>query len=153
MKMTIESHVAAPRDLVFATYTDLERAAERIAGIERVEVLTDGPVGVGTRFKETRVMFKKETTEEMEVTAFDSPGSYTLEADSCGAHFKTDHDFTEKDGGTQVTLELTSRANSFGAKLLSPVGFLFAGSMKKMIQKDLDQMKAFIEERASTRVS
>lgn len=153
MRMTFRSHIAAPRGEVFSAYTDLERMAERIPGIQGVEVLTDGPVGVGTRFKETRIMFKREATEEMAFTAYDAPNGFTLECDSCGARFVSVHRFTDKDGGTLVELDLSSKATSLGAKLFAPLGFLFSGTMKKAIQKDLDDMKAHVESRAPAGVA
>ena len=61
-------HVSAPQAMVFEYVTDLRRAPERISGITKMEVLTEGPIRAGTRFKETRMMFKRECTEEMEMT-------------------------------------------------------------------------------------
>ena len=153
MKMTFQVQVDAPRDEVFAAFADVGNLADRVEGIERVELLTDGPIGVGTRFRETRIMFKREATEEMKFTAFDAPNQFTLEADSCGARFTSVHRFTEQDGGTLVELDMSSKATTFAAKLFTPLGFLMAGSMKKLIRKDMDQMKAAIESRAAAPVA
>ena len=62
--LTVETHVAAPQERVFNVYTQLDRLAGRIPTITAVEVLTDGPFGEGTRWRETRVVMKKEATEE-----------------------------------------------------------------------------------------
>lgn len=58
----------------------------------KIELLTDLPVGEGTRFKETRIMFKREATEEMEFVEFDAPNVYTLGSYSCGCEFRMDTD-------------------------------------------------------------
>ena len=102
--ITASKRVSAPLESVWNVMADLENAADRIQAIVKLEVLTDGPVGLGTRFRETRIMFKKEATEEMEITAWDPPNSYTTEADGCGCHYTTV--FTcERDGdGTKVTM-------------------------------------------------
>jgi uncharacterized protein YndB with AHSA1/START domain len=100
--LTFTTEFAAPRERVFAAFTDLEHAAENVAAIVRVEVLTDGPVGRGTRFRETRVMFRREATEELEITAFDPPQSYTVEADSCGTHWRTTFQFSQIDAETKA---------------------------------------------------
>ena len=71
--MSWNKQIEAEPEQVFLLFTDIEKFPENLSGIERVELLTAGPVGVGTRFKETRIMFKRETTEEMEVTRFDPP--------------------------------------------------------------------------------
>ena len=58
---TIDTHL--PLDDAFAFVSDFANAPKRIKSILRVNVLTPGPVGVGTRFTETRVMFGREATE------------------------------------------------------------------------------------------
>ena len=60
----MSEHVTAPREVVFEVAADFHNAAElNIQGIDSLEVLTDGPIGVGTRFRETRVMMGKSSTE------------------------------------------------------------------------------------------
>jgi uncharacterized protein YndB with AHSA1/START domain len=142
---TVTTEVAAPPERVFAAFTDYAHIAEHVSAIQRVELLTEGPVGVGTRFRETRTMFGREATETMEVTAFDPPRSFTLEANSCGAHWSMVHRFQPERGGTHVTLEMTLRPVSFLAKVMSPLSRLMAGSMLKCIQQDFDDMKCAIE--------
>ena len=80
--LTTSKFVQAPPEATFDAFTDLRSAPDRIEAITALEVLGDGPVGVGTRFRETRVVFKREATEEMEITAFDRPNSYAVEAES-----------------------------------------------------------------------
>lgn len=147
MKMMLESHVAAAPAEVFAAYTDLRTAPERVEGIKSLELLTEDAIGAGTRFRETRVMFGRDATEEMEITSFDPPNEYTVEADSCGAHFATVFRFVaDGKGGTNVTMTMQTKATSLGAKLFAPLGFLFAGSMKKCMRRDLDDLKRHLEQ-------
>ena len=141
----LTSFVNAPIDLVFEKHTDFQAAGEVVEAILRVEMLTDGPVGIGTRFKETRVMFGREATEEMEITAFEPGQLCTVSADSCGSRFDTTFRFSAKDGGTLVEIEMVTRAISIFSKLMWPIGKLMMPSMKKCIQKDLDQVKADCE--------
>ena len=89
MNLTTERIVSRPVPEVFARFTDLSTAAERIKGIEELEVLTEGPIRVGTRFRETRIMFRRPATEEMEITAFEKDEMYTISCDSCGCHYET----------------------------------------------------------------
>lgn len=143
--LSITKHIAAPPERVFQLSTDIESWAERISGIVKVEVLTQGPVGVGTRFRETRIVFKKESTEEMEFTAFEPGKHYAVGAISCGCQFETRFDFVPDEGGTRVEMKMESKPLTFMAKLMSPIGALMAGSMRKMIEKDLDELKAAAE--------
>lgn len=138
-------HIKSPPETVFEVFTDLEHASERIPAIKSLEVVTDGPVGQGTRFRETRVMFGKEATEEMEITRFEPPRSYAVTCGSCGALFETTFTFTPENGGTRVDQHTSSRAVSFGAKLMSPLSFLMMGAMKKMMLKDMEALKDHCE--------
>lgn len=83
----ITTTIAAPLARVFALFTDLEHAAQNIAAIQSLELLTPGPMRKGTRFRETRVMFGKQATEEMEVVDFVPGRSYSVAAESCGARY------------------------------------------------------------------
>jgi carbon monoxide dehydrogenase subunit G len=146
MKIVCSEHINAPVEKVFAVASDVEHAPEVISTITKMEVLTDGPVGVGTRFRETRVMFGKEATEEMEFSVFDPPRSYTLVADSHGCHYVSTFRFTPEGAGTRVDFEFTGDAHSFGAKVMSAVmGPLMKGTMRKMLAKDLGELKRSIE--------
>lgn len=51
--LTATTHVAAHAARVFEVFTDLPRAAERIPAITKIEMLTEGPFRVGTRWRES----------------------------------------------------------------------------------------------------
>ena len=111
-------------------------------------MLTDGPVGPGTKFRETRVMFKREATEEMEVTRYEPGKGYTLECESCGAWFASEFEFSPEGSGTRVDLEMRSRPLTFMAKLMSPIGALMSGTMKKCVEQDIEDVRKVVEARA-----
>ncbi len=143
--LSCSTRIRATQQQVFDAISDLEHAADRITGIERVEVLTDGPMGVGTRWRETRVMFKKEHTEEMWVTEFDAPNGYRVNAESCGCLYDTA--MTVTPDGEEIILEMsfTAKPRTFAAKLMMPLTKVMAGSMRKMTQQDLEDIKNFVE--------
>jgi uncharacterized membrane protein len=146
--MQLQSTVAAPVERVFEAYTDLRGAPGRIEAITSLEVLGDGTVGPGTRFCETRIMFGKERTEELAIGAFEPPHGYTVVGESCGVRFETAFRFAAgAGGGTTVTMDLTSRPTRWTARLLLPLGWLMAGTMRKAMQKDLDDLRAHLERR------
>jgi hypothetical protein len=144
--ITTAIHIGAPIDRVFAIMTNFAHAPNVIQGITKVEVLSAGPVGVGTRFKETRVMFGRDATETMEVTAFDAPRSYTLTALSCGVEFKSAFLFEPDGAGTKVTLSLQGKPRTLLARILSPISRMLMGPMmKKCIVKDMEDVKRAAE--------
>ncbi len=141
----MSTRVNASQERVFEVFTDLENAATNVEGIESIELLGEGPVAEGTRWKETRVIFKKKAVEEMWISKFDPPRSYTVQADTCGCDFFTTFTFTPEGEGTRVEMTMLSKARGFMAKLMTPLGWMFSGSMKKLMQKDLDDLKKVAE--------
>ena len=142
---TIGKHVNATRGEVFAIASDFQNAAQNIRGIERLQVLTDGPIGLGTRFRETRVMFGKDSTEEKEITAFDPPEGYTVENDACGMHYRAEYRFIPDIAGTHLRVTFDTRPVTFLAKLMSPLAMLMTGSLKKCIDASLEDLKVAAE--------
>jgi hypothetical protein len=137
---TLKKHVNAPPPVVFARASDFANAPTFITAIKKVEILTPGPVQAGTRFRETRVMFKREASEVMEVTAFAPPTGYTLTAESCGCRYRTEFRFTPSSGGTDVAMTFEGTPLTFIAKVM---GFLMKPMIKmcaKETQKDLDDL-------------
>jgi hypothetical protein len=148
-RFTTTRTVQASLERTFEAFTDLRHAAENIRGIKKLEVLGQGPVGVGTRFRETRVLFKREATEEMEITAFERPSHYTVSAETCGSLFTTTFRSTPENSGTRVDLELVVEPITTFAKLVSPLGKLMLGSCMKQFEGDLDDMTAVAEGRSA----
>jgi hypothetical protein len=144
--VTFDTHIAAPPSRVFDVFADLHNAPGRISSIKSLEVLTPGPIGVGTRFKETRVMFGKEATEEMTFTAFESGRGYTVTADSCGCHYITDFRFEPDGAGTRVVTSFTSEPQTTMAKIMSVMmGWMMKRMILKCFQKDVAELKAAAE--------
>ncbi len=145
MHLVLEESIQAPQGAVWEVLTDLQGAPGRISGIKALQVLSGGPVGKGTRFRETRVMFGKEAGEEMEITRFEAPTTYTVEGDSCGAHFASTYTLQEVAGTTKLRVEIRTRPTTFLAKVMSPLGYLMAGSMKKLLAQDNADIKRAAE--------
>ncbi|MFC1609878.1 SRPBCC family protein [Myxococcota bacterium] len=146
MKVVAKEKIQARRDDVFVVFTDLEGATKRIEGIKEIEFLSETRSGLGVRWRETRVMFGKEATEDMEITALDPPDSYVVEAESHGTHYASVFSFRDADdGATEVTWEFEGKPLSLFAKLMTPLGFLMSGSLRKMLQKDLADLRRSVE--------
>jgi hypothetical protein len=143
--LSLKQYIAAPPEKVFDHLTDFRRAPEYVRGIKKVELLTDGPVGVGTRFKETRIMFKREATETMEVTAFERPRGYTLTCESCGCQSVSTFCLVGRGSGTDVEMNLEVKGLTLFGRIM---GFLMRPMMKmcmKEIAKDLEDIKRAVE--------
>jgi len=143
--ISCSAQIKAPQARVFEAFTDLENAPSRIEGIQKLELLTPGPVGKGTRFRETRIMFKKEATEDMEFTQFNPPESYVVEAESHGSHYTSTFTFKPNGEGTEVAMTFEAKPLTFMAKIFSVMFFFMKGSLKKCLVDDMNDLKTHLE--------
>jgi hypothetical protein len=146
----MSKHIDAPVETVFRVFSDLPNAAGRCQGIKKLEMLTPGPVGAGSRFRETRVVFGREATEEMYVSEFQPPHRYDVRCESCGAAYHTMFAFRPDGSGTMVDMTFDIQAISFFAKLMKPLSGLMMGPMKKCMEQDLTDLKKFAEANATS---
>jgi len=144
-EMTVRERIAAPPERVFVVASDFANAAKTIEGILRVEMLTPGPVGVGTRFRETRKMFGKEASEEMTVAELEPPRRYVLLAESHGARYRSELRFEPQDAGTEVVMTFRGEPLTVVAKVMAALMKPMMKSMAKHCAKDLTDLKRSIE--------
>ncbi|MEV4681454.1 SRPBCC family protein [Streptomyces kurssanovii] len=148
--VVVERLILAPPGPVWEALTDIRGWEATLSGVERIEVLSEGDFGVGTRWRETRRMLGKEATEEMYVTASEPPERYVVEADSQGTHYVSEFRLLTA-GPETTTVRLTFRAEPSGGftGLLAKVfGKLGARAVRKAIARDLDDVAAAVEHRA-----
>ncbi|OEU90455.1 polyketide cyclase/dehydrase [Streptomyces abyssalis] len=148
-QVTVERRIAAPAGRVWEALTDIEHSAEVIKGIDRIEMLSEGPFGVGTRWRETRTMLGKEATEEMWVTASEAPERCVIEAESRGVHYTSEFLLTPAGGeSTDVRLTFGSRTTEKGGlkgAVMKMLGGLRSKAAAKALAKDLADVAASLE--------
>ncbi len=138
----------ASADVVWGILTDLEGSVDTISAIEKVEVLSDDTTfGIGFAWRETRTMFGRTATEEMEVVEVAAGESYAVEADPDGSSYRSVMAVGATGDETSiVSMEFSADPKGAFAKLLgATVGRLFVGSMKKAIAADLHDIAAAAE--------
>lgn len=131
---------------MFDIYSDLRAASSNLSGVHQLEVLTDGPVAKGTRFRETRVHFGGRTSELLEVTAFEPPEMFQVECRSHGALCTHTFSFAEQAGKTCVTLDFSAKPITWFARMMALFSFLMTGPMKKCSEQDLDDLQRLAEQ-------
>jgi len=109
----------APQE-VFDFLTAPENAPAVVPSVRRLVAITDGPVGVGTRYRETRLMRGKEEDAELEVVAYAPGEAYAVLNVSTGIETVYRYAFRPEGDGTRVDLacEVTARG---ARKLLVPL--------------------------------
>jgi uncharacterized membrane protein len=149
MHIKVSKDINAPIERVFDVFTDLEQAANRIAGINKVEILSDVKQGKGTRWRETRTMMGREATEVMEISAFNPHQSYEVTAASRGMEYHTIYTFTPQGDAIRVEMVFSGKPTSLLAKMMTPLGVLMQGTARKALEADMEDLKRVCEETAA----
>lgn len=134
---TITRRIDAPLDVAFDVFTDFAKAPERIQAITRIEMLTEGPVGIGTRWRETRRAGAGTATEELHIVRFEKNEGYVVECESHGCKFTSACLLWEDGGGSKVQVALDIEPRTLGARLRL---FFVLPMIRKGFQKDLDAL-------------
>jgi hypothetical protein len=121
--------IAAPVERVWAAATDVAGACDRMSGVERIELLTDGPFRVGTRWRETRVALDRTATEEMLVVECEVPRCFVLEVT----------------GGDTVSRSVTTLEPA-GPVVGALLGALAARAVLSTLNRDLDDLARWCEQ-------
>ena len=147
MKVTVDIEINKPKSLVWSAITDIENSPKMISGITALKILEQPENGVvGLKWEETRLMFSKEATETMWITEAVENEYYSTRAENHGAVYITKLSLSESGSNTLLTMTFSGEVQSGFFKIVSAVmGFLVKGSMKKMLQKDLEDIKKYIE--------
>ena len=147
--MNVEASVCinGTREQIWQVISDIENSADRITGIEKIEVLEKPPSGlVGLKWRETRTMFGQEATEVMWITAAQENAFYETRAESHGAIYQSRLQIDEQDGKNCLIMGFEGEPQGFVAKVMSVITApLFKGSTQKALQADLEDIKAAIE--------
>jgi len=143
--VAVSNEIAAPPERVFQTFTDIEHGAAHVSGIKKLEMMTPGPVHLGTRWLETREVLGRLDTAEMEITAFELNRMYTITHHKAGVRIDTTFRFEPSDDNrTKVTVEFTLGSGGFPPGLLAPLGWAIAGEVEKVLNNDLADFKRSI---------
>lgn len=142
MKLAGAVFVDRPVEKVFARLADLERSPEWSVdfGVIERSKLTDGPTGVGTRFRAVDQLLDRRNEYEVEITAYEQ-NRYLAAAWSEPIGGGWQARFEESDGGTNLTF--VGEMEPTGVlKLLAPLMGLWG---KRATRRDLDRFKRWVE--------
>ncbi len=140
----VARQIPAPVERVFAVFTDLEHAAGRVSNIKKVEVLTPGGFGLGTRWLETRAVLGQLDTAEMEVTSFEANRAYTITHHKAGARIDTLFTFEPAGAFSNVSIEFRLDSHGLPPGLLAPVGWALGGKVEEALEHDLTDLAAAV---------
>ncbi len=140
MELRVDRDIEAPSSVVWHVITDLDRTAEVLSGVVWIERVDEGHgFEVGTRWRETRTMFGREATEEMEVIAVAPGSSYTVVSESGKTRY-TSVLTVEPVSDTRTRLSMSFGAHPSGpvaTVLGATIGRLFRGATRRVLEQDL----------------
>jgi len=143
--VTVSNHIAAPVHRVFQFFTDIESGTPHVSGIKKIEMLTPGHFGLGSRWRETREMLGVTDSAEMEVTSFEQDKTYTITHHKAGVRIDTVFWFQQTGDGTTVSVEFEIDSGGLPPGFLAPLNWAIAGKVRDVIGHDLSDLKASLE--------
>ncbi len=147
MEVSTSIEILKPKENVWKAITDIEDSAKMISSIIAIDVLEKPQVGfLGFKWQETRKMFGKEATEIMWVTDSLENEYYSTRAESHGSVYISRLSLVDSGANTILTMSFSGEASSLIAKIISTLmSFIIKGSIEKELQKDLVDIKQYVE--------
>lgn len=141
--------VEAPVVTVWRVFTDLPSRCTWLSTVTAVQMLTPGPFGAGTVWRETRTMADgAEITEEFQVRECVVPERFVVTSPGIGADYRMTYTFMpviegRHRGGTMVTVVQDGSPTAPAGRFLALVfGGLAARTVEGALRRDLDDLAA-----------
>jgi hypothetical protein len=116
MRLEVKAFADAPRDVVYRTLTDIAARPKFVSAVECVDLLSRGPIGIGTRFVEGRTVLGRGVAIEFTVGDYDPPGIFVLSAELAGVGFEVSCTLGYTGHETSITLELVGTPETLGGR-------------------------------------
>ena len=133
--------ISRPPHDVFDFITTPDNAPKVVQSVKSMVKLTEGPVRVGTRYRETRLMRGKEGHAELEVVACEPNQNYAVKNVTDGIETVYQYTFHPESNGTRVDLVCEVKAGGV-KKLIIP---LVVSELKKEDGDHLQRLKKVLE--------
>lgn len=134
-------YIAKPPKEVFDLISNPANGAKFVDNIKSSKKLTDGPIRVGTKFHETRLMGGKEASTDLLVTSLEPNSHFGISSEVEGIKVEYHYHLTPEGKGTRVRWVCELEASGLRKMMLPMV----AGIMKKEDGDHLRKLKAHLE--------
>jgi len=125
---------------VFSYLTDLENL-QQWTPFKNVKMVTDGPMQVGSRFKQTVEIIGKTIESEVEVAEYNAPTSLVLKAISGPVNFVQNFTLTPTTEGTQLKVDMEGEPTGI-LKMAQP---LLKPAVEKQLHDQVHKLKELLE--------
>jgi len=137
-------HINRPVEQVFAFLADSKNLRTWQSDLVENKQLTEGSIGVCTRFREVRRTGPRQSEIQAEITDFE-PNKYFATKTLTKPQVTVSYTFENENGGTRLTYKFVMITSGF-MRLLEPV---IASSIKKDSDSDYEKLKHILEHQAS----
>jgi len=134
--------IAAPLELVFQTIADPLNFCDAVPHITNIEFLSEKKKGVGTRFRETRVMKGRESTVDLEVTEYVENDRVRMISDAGGTIWDSIFTLTKDSGKIEMKMQMDILPHTLIARITTPLIWKMVASG---VEKDMDVIKDYCE--------
>src|SRR5262249_25304907 len=117
-----------PIEQVFDFATDIRNASLFLPNVTKIEMVTEGGMKPGARFRETRGMKGKEHSAVIEITEHQRPTVHSASAAMMGMKATYTFRFAPVPTGTRVDMEASVTGNF--------LWWLFLGAMARVMEKE-----------------
>jgi uncharacterized protein YndB with AHSA1/START domain len=150
MSMVVVTRIIdAPASHVWRVFTDLHGRVGWLSTVDSVEVITEGPFGTGTTWRETRTISDgTRVTEEFRVEDAAPPGRFTVTSPGIGANYRMTYTFAPIEMGRHLSRTLATVVQEgaptgpYGRFLALVFGGLAARTVEGALRRDLTDLAA-----------
>lgn len=150
MAITVSEEIDAPRERIWRLITDIDSWADTISGIIDIDVIDRPDSGIiGLKWREKRVLFGKDAVETMWISAAETNNWYETTAKNHGAVYSTrlslDDSLEGSNDKVLLTMTFSAKPTTLLARLMSVMSIMFNSTLRKMLQKDLADIRQAAE--------
>ena len=142
MDRTFEVTVARAPEEVFAWLYDADKVPQWTSGLEQYEVVGGGPVGAGTKIRETLEVSGTRRTFEEEILSYDAPSAassrFKLEGIAVESSFRVQPD---GNGSSLVSRIVTAKAEGLAARFLLPI---VQPHLERKLEGDMQKLRELL---------
>lgn len=139
--VTVEPGIARPRAEVAAFSSDPANDTRWILALDSVRVLTDGPVGPGTRVERVASFLGKRIEYVNEIVALDEGARLEMRSVKAPFPMTVVYEWEDAPGGSLMRIRAGGDAGGF----YRVAGPLLGAAVRKGIEKDLAELKRLME--------
>jgi uncharacterized membrane protein len=140
--------ISAPLDLVFQTFSDARNFCNAVPHITNVEFLSDQQTGVGTRFRETRVMNGREESVELEITEYETNDRVRMISDAGGTIWDSVFTFSQISDRVEMNMQMDIIPHTLLARFMTRI---IRRMVIKGVESDMDAIRLYCESEANVR--